>query len=170
MRTVSLFATLVLASCATGCWARTTGGYAVSLNRGLDAQGAAVNAELGGRGFSSSFKESEGPFLVASVRTKFSRDLSDGGLGFGVAYLPTARPVSVYGHAGVHLIQLGVFDNQFSFGMFGPYLEAGVVVSPAKGFGITLGPTIQYDFRFTTSSQGWFGVNVGFLLSSALYP
>jgi len=141
----------------------------MSLNRGADAQGAAVNAELGVRDLAPNLRENNTPYLAASLRTKFSRDLSDGGIAVGAVWTPGHhRPIAPYVHVGAHVLQLGVFDRQFSFGMFGPFAEAGVVISPTRGLGITLGPSVQYDVRFTTSSQAWFGVNLGFVMATAL--
>lgn len=148
---------------------RTSGGYTMSINRGVDAQGAAINAEIGLRGITSSLEEKkDDPFVIATVRTKVTRDISDVGLGLALAYAPPVRPVSGYFLVGVNALQLGVFDRQASFGMFGPFGEAGIIFSPTNGFGITLGPSIQYDIRFTTSSQAFWGANLGLLVSTAL--
>jgi hypothetical protein len=168
MRPARLLHAALLAALTSGCWIRTSGGYARALNQGVDAQGAAVNVEIGSRPLTSSLHEPDGPYVVTAVRSKITKDLSDAGFAFALAWMPRWRPVSFYVDGGAHIVQFGTYYGDFSYGMGGPFIEGGLVLSPERSFGITLGPSLQYDLRFTTPNQVWFGVHLGLLLATAL--
>ncbi len=155
---------------ATGCWGwmRADLGAVSSTTLREGRQGGAISADIGGG-------DKHDPVgLDIGFRAKVTGSTGDGALFVGAMMLHAPEPVGVYALAGTNLIQLGGADGDFSFGMFSPSAEIGILLGPdpqiengrfsdptASRF--LLGAGVQYDLRFTDQPhEGFFLVKLGF--------
>ena len=125
--------------------------------------------------------------VEATVRAKFTTDVISGALGGGLFIAGGGEyggPL-IWGHLGVHALQLDVIDATPYLSAFSPYLTGGVgicvdgcgepVRSPTYRGVYTLGVTTstreqtvftiglaaEYDVRFVRAGEGFFGLSLG---------
>lgn len=150
---------------ASGCfgWGRAAAGPVTATTLEGDRVGGHLTADL-------ALGSEDAPIAFdVFADGKVTERGGDGGLGMGALVFPFARPVTFFGRAGVHLFQVGMWNDKVtpegkvSFGMFGPVAEAGLVITEAPGAIITLSTQVQLDVRFTNQPhEGFWGAALGF--------
>lgn len=158
-------AALALLAATPGCfgWGRASAGPVTATTLERDRIGGQLTADL-------ALGPDEAPLAFDMfVDGKVTERGGDGGLGVGALIFPFARPVTFFGRGGVHLFQVGMWNDKVSpegkvsFGMFGPVAEAGLVITEAPGAVITLSTQVQLDVRFTDQPhEGFWGAALGF--------
>lgn len=151
-------AVLPLALGSQGCFsllADVQGGYTSSTTFDNGRGGFALNASAGGNvSDRSSAAESAGPGLA--LRTKFSNEVKQVSLSPHAYYLG-GSVVAPYGRLGTNLLQFEQVDGRFAYGMFSPYAELGVFLTP-----FVLSAFAEYDLRFTSQrNEGFVGLMAG---------
>ncbi|MDC0742780.1 hypothetical protein [Polyangium mundeleinium] len=157
-----------------GCsgWLRAEGGFTTSTTLAKDRRGGSLGLEaaLGDRDLPLAFD--------VAIRGKVTEGAGDGTLFLGALHLHNPDPVGFYLLGGTNFLQLGSADGAFSFGMFSPVAEAGMVIGfaakkkngiPVSAPGmLTLGTRIEYDLRFTSQPhEGFWTVNLGYAVGAA---
>ncbi|MDI1433357.1 hypothetical protein [Polyangium sorediatum] len=157
-----------------GCsgWLRAEGGFTTSTTLAQGRQGGSLGLEaaLGDRDLPLAFD--------VAIRGKVTEGAGDGTLFLGALHLHNPDPVGFYLLGGTNFLQLGSADGAFSFGMFSPVAEVGMVVGfaakrkngiPVSAPGmLTLGTRIEYDLRFTSQPhEGFWTVNLGYAVGAA---
>lgn len=152
------FALTLLGLSSQGCFSflgDIQGGYASSTRFESGRRGVAVNAALGGNiSDESDTAERLGPGLA--VRTKFTSDVKQVSLSPHVYFLPGSG-VTPYARLGTNLLQFEHVDGSFAYGMFSPYAELGLYVTP-----FVISAFAEYDLRFTSQpNEGFVGLMAG---------
>ena len=91
-----------------------------------------------------------------SIRGKVTSNVQQLAFSPHIYYLHSSV-VTPYARAGVNLLQFESVDDEAVFGMFSPYGEAGVVVTPfiVSGF-------VEYDVRFSgVANEPFIGLMLG---------
>jgi len=108
----------------------------------------------GGLSLGDETAERFGPGMA--FRTKFTDEVKQFAFAPHVYYLHGSG-TTPYARAGANLLQLERIEGESAFGMFSPYGEAGVFVSP-----FVFSAFAEYDWRFTHQPhEGFFGVMIG---------
>jgi hypothetical protein len=164
---------LTLLAATLGCvgWGRVTAGAATATTLEAERIAGQLTADLtlGPKDAPASV-----PFaLDLFADGKVAERGGDGGLGVGAVLFPYTRPGSFFGRAGVHLVQVGVWndkvtpDGKPSFGMFGPLAEVGVVLAAPPRSLLTLSTQVQLDLRFTEQPhEGFWSASLGVWLAN----
>ncbi len=176
-----------LRGCALAALAAMSGGCATSFAHARAGAVVGTSGTVGGSVEGSYGVGLAGVGFEAAVRTKFTPDVVSGALGGGlfVADGGTTGGPLVWGHLGVHALQLDVIDETPYVSAFSPYLTGGIGIcvdgcaSPSNSttnFGVTtstrqqtvltLGLAAEYDVRFVRAGEGFFGLTVGFAFYS----
>lgn len=158
-------ALLLLASSSvapTGCASVLVDGQAgyVSSTR-LDDTHRGLAAQLSsGLALGDETAEHFGPGMA--LRTKFTGEVRQFALAPHVYYVSDAG-TTPYARAGANLLQFERIEGESAFGMFSPYGEAGVFVTP-----FVFSAFAEYDLRFTHQpNEGFFGIMVGWGLAAS---
>jgi hypothetical protein len=109
--------------------------------------------------------ESFGP--GAALHTKFTDEVKQFAFTPHIYYLGGSG-TAPYARVGANLLQFEKIEGDSSFGMFGPYLEGGVFLTP-----LVLSTFVEYDVRFSDHpNEPFVGLMVGYgaaASSSALH-
>lgn len=105
-----------------------------------------------------------------TLRAKLASNVKQFSIGGGVVFWPLRQHlVTPYGRLGLNEFQFESVEDNFGFGMFSPYGEAGLMVRVKPQVSISLGGTAEYDLRFTgADSEGYWGVLVGIVMVQPL--
>lgn len=126
-------------------------------NTSFDEGRRGLAAQLSG-GFAMSedeVTESFGPGV--GLRTKFTDEVKQFAFTPHLYYLGGSG-TAPYARLGANLLQLEKIEGDSSFGMFGPYLEGGVFLTP-----LVLSTFVEYDVRFSDHpNEPFVGVMMGF--------
>jgi hypothetical protein len=149
---------VVLCAPSQGCFSLLgdiQAGYVSSTTLDTERMGGGLNLSGGGNiNETDQSAEHFGPGLA--LRTKFASSLQQFALSPHVYYLHGSW-VSPYLRAGANLLQLEHVDDGFGYGMFSPYGELGMYITPFVMSGF-----VEYDVRFTEQpNEGYFGFMIG---------
>lgn len=136
---------------SSGCTRGLTLGYAQSTETAKGHGYAHVYGGFGGDEWT----------LTGGVRGRFSQEA--GGVATAGGWHARAElddGIAPYFHLGMDTFDFGWQRDEFVFGMFSPWLEAGVRFGD-KDY-IQLGVVVEYDVRFTHSSEGFWMVVLGY--------
>ncbi|HQP35244.1 MAG TPA: hypothetical protein PLI95_08700 [Polyangiaceae bacterium] len=157
VRRVASLVTLALALGAQGCFSMLMdlqGGYTSSTRFESGRQGFALNASAGGNLGDTRGAEVAGPGLA--IRSKLTSEVKQISLS-PHAYLLGGSGIAPYARGGVNLLQFEQVDGSFAYGMFSPYGEVGIYLSP-----LVLSAFAEYDLRFTSQrNEGFVGIMAG---------
>ena len=174
-------------ACSLGALAAGLGGCATTFAQAQAGAVVSTSGTLGGAVEGSYGRGAGGIGVEATVRAKFTTDVISGALGGGLFIAGGGEyggPL-IWGHLGVHALQLDVIDATPYLSAFSPYLTGGVgicvdgcgepVRSPTYRGVYTLGVTTstreqtvftiglaaEYDVRFVRAGEGFFGLSLG---------
>ncbi len=117
-------------------------GAAVTLGSGMNASNYDRGAETSGLGL--------------DVRARFTRDVKE--VAFGPhLYVLAESLVTPFARVGASLVELGDVDDEFSFGMFGPHAQLGMIWAP-----FALSAVGSYSIRFGPDDDAFVGLLFGF--------
>jgi len=151
-----LAAILLFATLCQGCLVRTSGGYVQGISGGEGQSGMALNV-FAGMGDKKSGRTVDFASGLA-VRSKLSEESSMVALGsgFDFQFTPLQSRFRPFINAGIHLLQFEESRGGFGFGMFSPYLDAGLGIGFARMWSLTLGAGIGYDIRFNSNPNTFY--------------
>ncbi|MEZ4229921.1 MAG: hypothetical protein R3B89_12165 [Polyangiaceae bacterium] len=129
---------------ATTAPAHTDGrtGAALMIGGGLNLSDHDESAETGGPG--------------VDLRARFTRDVQEVAFGPHV-YVLADTLVTPFARVGASLVEIGSVDDEFSFGMFGPHAQLGMILA-----GFAVSAVGSYSIRFGPDDDGFVGLLVGY--------
>jgi hypothetical protein len=163
------FRALALALAApllTGCWAftRLDGGPVVPISSCTGCSGSALDAH-------AALGEDFGAGADVAIRTKFTPDVQQLAVAFGLTAVGEPEPIYPYFTTGIHVLQFESAYDRFAFGMFSPYAELGaqigvidnrVLEAGDEWLSVLVGTAIEYDLRFTPQpNEGYWSLKLG---------
>jgi len=174
-------------ACALGALAAGLGACATTFAHAQASGVVGTSGTLGGAVEGSYGRGADGIGVEATVRAKFTTDVISGALGGGVFVAgggDYGGPL-VWGHLGVHALQLDAIDATPYLSAFSPYLTGGIGIcvdgcgtpSNASSYlGVTtstreqtlftIGLAAEYDVRFVRPGEAFFGLSVGYAFRS----
>ncbi|MGE0325131.1 MAG: hypothetical protein AB7K71_34680 [Polyangiaceae bacterium] len=116
-------------------------GAAFTIGSGANLSDYDTSAETGGFGM--------------DLRGRFTRDVQE--VAFGPhLYVLADSLVTPFARVGASLVELGSVDDQFSFGMFGPHAQLGMMWAP-----FALSAVGSYSIRFGPNDDAFVGLLLG---------
>lgn len=116
--------------------------------------GAAVTLGSGAN-LSDYDRSAETSGLGMDLRGRFTRDVQE--VAFGPhLYVLADSLVTPFARVGASLVELGSVDDDFSFGMFGPHGQLGMILAP-----FALSAVGSYSIRFGPDDDAFVGVLLG---------
>lgn len=159
-RGAAIVAALALGSTGCSALADVNGGYVRSFTRPRGGDGAGFNYDVGAGDYDGG--------VGYHLRTKFTREVAQGGLGLHVYALNGGNlrdllgatfDDAVFVRGGADLIQVGRIEGHGNFSTACPFAEIGFV-APNPGLELTAG--MAYDWRLSSARNDvWAGVFVG---------